>query len=116
MANFGQIEHSYKPAVIANGSNVSHAINTFGNTIAGFVFPVGFEGATVTLSAATSPSGIYYPVKDPTTGSAITIYAGASAFVPIHLSDLAGIQYFKINSASMATADRTIVVVTRPAA
>jgi len=105
--------YAYHPVVIASGGTTSPSVSVGFETIIGFVFPASFEGATVTFTAATSAGGTYYTVKKPSDGTSVTVYAGASAFVPINPADLAGLQHFKIVSASSVAADRTIYVVTR---
>jgi hypothetical protein len=119
-----QLDFIYQSAVLAAGSTETPEVNLKGNTLMGFIFPVGFEGATITLKArlkrdfSTGGHTGPYSVIDPTTGSAITIYTGGSGgtFVPITPSDLTALQYFTIVSASVATGNREIIVVARPAA
>lgn len=113
MAN--QPTHVYHRVILEGGSTVTPKINIYGNTLVGFKFPVGFDGATITLRAAIeADSPNFANVIDPVTGSEITIYAGADKFVVAHPSDLSSIQYFRIVSATIAAADREIIVITRP--
>lgn len=119
-----QLDFIYQPVTLEAGSTETPEVNLKGNTLMGFVFPIGFEGATITLKARIKrdfSTGGYagpYSVVDPTTGAAITIYTGGTAgtFVPITPSDLTALQFFTIVSTTVAAADREILVIARPAA
>lgn len=104
----------FAEATIETG-NISNGVSIGLKSICGFIFPPEFEGATVTLEAARQISGTYLPVKDPSTGNLITIYAGADAYVPILPADLFGIPYLKIISATNVAAPRKIYIVTKDA-
>lgn len=113
----------YQPALITDGSNESEIISIKGCTLMGFIFPIGFEGTTITLKAWLKRDlyagfGGPWSVCDPTTGAAVTVYTGGSGgtFIPVTPADLTALQYFSIVSASVATDDREILVVARPAA
>jgi len=112
MANQGR--HAGHPVKFSAGSNISQAANISGETIVGFDIPVGFEGATCTLLAARTPDGVFRPVKDSTTGNAVTIYTAADTIQVVNPALLAGLQCFKLHSASAVVLDRTIHVITRP--
>jgi hypothetical protein len=111
-----QTEHAYMPVTLAAGATATPVINIFGNTLAGFIFPVGFEPTSITLQARTKPTATAYPVKDPVTGVLVTILSTAPAFVPISLPELASIQYFEIVTTVAPAANREIIIITRPAA
>lgn len=110
-----QVEFLYPTIVMRAGSSETDVINIFKNTLMGFIFPIGFEGATVTLRGRIKPSAEEYDVKDPVTGSAVSIKAGASAWVAINASELASLQYFTIVSPTIVAADREITIICRPA-
>lgn len=102
------------PAVIESGGTTSLPVNIGGQTICAFEFPASFEGATVTFQAASTENGTYRTVKDPSTGSDVTVTAGANAYVPVHPADFTGIAFLKIVSASSVAANRTINLMVRP--
>jgi hypothetical protein len=104
---------SVVPVAIEDDTTTSAAINVSGQTITGFEFPASFDGATITLLAASKASTTYRTVKNSSDGTTLTIYAGADAYVPINPATLAGIQHFKIVSASPMTADRSVNVIVR---
>lgn len=115
-----QLDHILVDVTLRAGSNETPEINLKGNTLLGFVFPDGFDGATVTIKARLKrdmSSGGYINggiVKDPTTGNALTIYTGSGGTIPINPSDLSILQHFTLVSATAASVDRIITVVARP--
>lgn len=105
-------EFDEHPAAIADTETESDVVNVGQKKIVGFLFPASFDGATITLKASLPSADTYVAVNDPDTGSAISINAGADAYVPVQPSKFAGVKKFKIVSASAMTADRTVTVIT----
>ncbi len=110
-----QEEHSIHIATIANAATESDAVHLGGQTIVGFEFPASFEGATVTLKASTSFGGTYMTVKKESDGTDYTVYAGASAHVPVAPGNLSSIQNIKVVSATAMGAEREVKILARPA-
>ena len=119
-----QLDFIYQPIKITAGSNESSLAKIKGNTLIGFIFPIGFEGATVTIKGrlgrdfSTGGTTGPYSVVDPTTGNAITVYTGGTGgtMVPITAADLSCLQYFTLVSDTAVAADREIIVIARPTA
>jgi hypothetical protein len=108
-------------ATIPISAFLSNAINIGGETIVGFKFPVGFEGASITLHASVDFNGAapesYTVVRDYTnaSGNPVAIYTGTAAggYVPVPPTLLASVQNFKILTPTITTAARDIKILTR---
>lgn len=104
----------YCPAVIESG-NTSNGVSIGQKTIVGFFIPQSFEGTALTFNAGRVHTADFVPVKDPTTGSDVSVTVAANTFVPILPSDLAGIANIQIKSNQPVAASREILIVTRNA-
>lgn len=106
-------EYNYHPINFIKGSDTSGEVNVGHNNIVGFDFPTGFDGTSVTFSAARTLNGEYKSAISPTSGAAITVAAGSNVFVPVLPADFTAFQQFKMVSNNPVTEDRTAYAITR---
>lgn len=112
-----QQKHIFNRVTLPAGSTITPVINLYGSTLLGFKFPVGFDGATITLLAGIADDGsAFAPVADSVAGTVISITAGADKYILTGTLNLTGLQYIKIVSATIAAANREIIVISRPVA
>ena len=106
----------YTTVTVASGQTVSSAVDIGKYDIVGLITPSTFDGTTVTISAATTLDGTYYPVAASNSAStAYTITTTASIFTPISNLITAGLRYVKLTCGSSQTTTATdLVLVLRP--
>lgn len=102
-------------ATIADGGTTSEEIDLGGTQLVGIFVPSGFDGTTITLTAAPTKGGTHVAVQDGDgSSSSFTITTAASRYVPIaKLSIVAGLRYVKF-VAGTQTGAAVLTLVTRP--
>lgn len=104
-------EISNETATIAIGQTKTGNIATC-NKLVGLIIPTTWNGATLTFEAATSKSGTYFPVRQPdNVGALVTIAGTAGTYVPFIVTEMLGLQYFRLvsNVAAVSTTIFTLV-------
>lgn len=96
---------------IANGAQLSSALNCGGMSLVGIVMPAAFTGTAITFLGSADNS-TFVDVYN-TAGTQISATVGTSQYVALSPSDLTSIQYLKLKSGSAEGAARTITCVLR---
>ena len=110
---FQPIITSNLTATILDSATESAAIDLSGTTLTSIAFPSTFDGATVTLKAASAAAGTFVDVYA-ANGLQLTINASASQIVVIEPAKVAGLQYIKLVADTAQTGDSTLTLMTRP--
>jgi len=98
---------------IANGESESLPIDLSGTTFVGIQIPAGFEGAALTLKAATAKDASFYAVHDHT-GVTLGMSVGASQIIALQPAQFAGLRVIKLVADTPQTGDITLTLLTRP--
>lgn len=110
---FQSILTSNLTATIADTATESGAVDLSGTTLTAVYFPAEFDGAAVSVKAATAAGGTYVDVYD-ANGLQLTINGSASRMVTVDPAATAGLQYIKLEAATAQTGDTTFTLLTRP--
>lgn len=112
--------HQFQPVVTTNltatltdGNTESDAIDLSGTTLTALEIPASFEGAALTLQAASSEAGTYYEVCN-SNGTPVTITAAASRIITLDPAQMAGLRYIKLVADTAQTGDVSLTLMTRP--
>lgn len=95
-------------AVIANGQQVSSAIECQGLTLCGVIVPAAFTGTALTFEASVDGTN-YFPVYNTTSGTALSYTVAQGHYCAIDPKDFYGINFLIIKSGSAEAAARTLV-------
>jgi hypothetical protein len=85
----GAIE-AFTASIADSGTTTSAGIDLGSKTLCGVHIPSGFDGSTLTFTASTTLDGTYLAVEYTPDGT-----IGASKYIPIDPSKVAGIRYIK---------------------
>lgn len=110
---FQPIITSNLTATIADSATESGAVDLSGTTLSAITFPSTFDGADITLKAATTASGTFVDVYD-ANGLQVTLSGAPSRIVAVEPAKLAGLQYIKLVADTAQTGDTTFTIITRP--
>ncbi len=95
--------------VIASGQQESAAISCAGFVLCGILLPAAFTGTTLTFEASSSFAGTYVPVKNTTSGTALSYTVAQGTYAALDPKDFQGISFLKIKSGSAEGAARTLI-------
>jgi hypothetical protein len=99
-------------ATIANGAQLSGAIDLKKCTAAGIFMPAAFTGVALTFFTAPTLSGTYVEIVK-LDGTALSQTAAASKYIPLDPAYFAGVRFLKIRSGSAEGGARDLTVVTK---
>ncbi len=98
----------FQSVAIANGAQLSAAINTGGLALCGIILPAAFTGTTITFEVSDALAGTYVPLKSTTSGSALSYTVAQATYCAIDPKDFQGVQFLKIKSGSAEGGARTL--------
>lgn len=109
-------EIAYQQVTIANGANLSAAINIVGSGIVRITTPSAWTAANLTFQV--SHDGTTFNNLYDQYGSEYTVVAAASRAITLQPSDFAGFNYIKVRSGTSGTpvtqaADRSLILAVR---
>ncbi|GEM_PF-3214149 len=110
---FQPIITSNLTATIADTATESGAIDLSGTTLSALAFPAEFDGAAVTLKAASSAAGAFIDVHD-MAGAQVSITASASRMTVIEPAKVAGLRFIKLVADTAQDGATDITLMTRP--
>lgn len=102
-ANFGQ------EAVIAASGTKTGVISMGGFTLVGIKVPALFTGVALTFEMSDAADGTFVPVKNTTSGTALSYTVAPSGYYVIDPKDFYGINFLKIVSGATEGVARTLV-------
>jgi hypothetical protein len=101
----------YNEVTIANGATSSGAVDLQGRGVVQIILPAAFTGASITFTA--SPNDGTYQALYNTSNTALSMTVTQGRTYILAPSDLVGVRYLKLVSASAEGASRTIGIVSR---
>lgn len=96
------------PVTIANGQQLSSALNLKGLVLVGILLPAAFTGTALTFEASVDGTN-FFLVKSTTSGSSLSYTVAQGTYAAINPVDFEGIEYLKIQSGSAEGAARTLI-------
>ena len=97
---------------LLSGQTVSPAVDLFGCSLCGLIFPAAFTGATVTFQV--SPDNVTYYALNDSANAAISLTVTVSKAYSFSNTVFRGFRFIKIVSASSEGADRIITIQALP--
>jgi hypothetical protein len=101
----------HKDVTIAASGQASGSLALDGFTLCGLYMPAAFTGTTLTFQAENG-KGTFLTIADGA-GSDVSKTVAASKYIKLDPSDFAGVNYLKIVSGSIESADRVITLALR---
>jgi len=107
----GGVTFQNQTVTIANGATTSGIANLDGLAVMGFIIPAAFTGATMTFLGSDDGTNFYTLVN--ASGTTLSVTVVTSSYMLMSATDLIGIRYLKLVSASSEGAQRSIGIITR---
>lgn len=97
------ISDGHAIATIAESASLSGAVNLQGQRLAAIIMPSAWTTANLTFQAAENNGGTFNDMYD-SSGTEITVTAGASRFIRLSVSDWLGVRSLKVRSGTTGSA------------
>ena len=103
---------SHHSVTIANGAQLSGAVNLRGQAVHGLYTPAAFTGTALTFEACDTEGGTYVPVHT-AAGAAYSVTVAAGRFTVVDPAVIRGLQFLKVKSGSAEGAARVLKLAAR---